>query len=76
MLNECGMSSGNLTQVGMKNIETMRLLMEGEACICVCIFFLPNLGSVLNHSGSLAVCLACLKTSRLADVLKNHLYGN
>ncbi|CBY32838.1 unnamed protein product [Oikopleura dioica] len=30
MLNECGMSSGNLTQVGMKNIETMRLLMEEQ----------------------------------------------
>jgi hypothetical protein len=30
ILNECGMTSGNLTQVGMKNIETIRLLMEEQ----------------------------------------------
>ncbi|CAG5111957.1 Oidioi.mRNA.OKI2018_I69.chr2.g6222.t1.cds [Oikopleura dioica] len=30
VLNECGISAGNLTQVGMKNIETLKLLIEEQ----------------------------------------------
>ena len=39
VLNECGISAGNLTQVGMKNIETLKLLIEGTV---FARFFLNN----------------------------------
>ena len=43
VLNECGISAGNLTQVGMKNIETLKLLIEGM------VFVGLSINNYLHH---------------------------